>query len=348
VRKALLNPRAAKLRARELEEYELLVERRLATLVPVREPLVLISQIQRSGGTLLSQLFDAHPECHAHPYELKIGPRKSEWPRIDVFDDPTSWFDLLYERYVQRLFRNGYSKYSSALVDELPPHLQPERFPFLFLRRLQQRIFFELVDEESPQTPRDVLDAYMTSYFNAWLDNNNLYAVPKRIVTGFTPRLMMDAENVELFFDDYPDGTLLTMVRSPSSWYASARRHYPAAYEELDVAMELWTTSTRASIEARRARPDRVQVVLYEDLVLRTEEVMSRLAGRLGIELLPTLLEPTFNGFPIRADSAFRVPEFGVIRDGIERGKEMLPAEVVRTIEQRSGDLYAEAGELAA
>jgi len=37
---------------------------------PVTSPLVLISQIQRSGGSLLSQLFDGHPEVHAHPHEL--------------------------------------------------------------------------------------------------------------------------------------------------------------------------------------------------------------------------------------------------------------------------------------
>jgi hypothetical protein len=40
---------------------------------PVTSPLVLISQIQRSGGSLLSQLLDGHPELDAHPHELKIG-----------------------------------------------------------------------------------------------------------------------------------------------------------------------------------------------------------------------------------------------------------------------------------
>ena len=33
-----------------------------ASRVDVNVPLVLISQVQRSGGTLLSQLFDGHPE----------------------------------------------------------------------------------------------------------------------------------------------------------------------------------------------------------------------------------------------------------------------------------------------
>ena len=33
------------------------------------------------AGTLLSQLFDGHPECHAHPHELRIGsPTSRHWP----------------------------------------------------------------------------------------------------------------------------------------------------------------------------------------------------------------------------------------------------------------------------
>ena len=54
---------------------------------PVTCPLVLISQIQRSGGSLLSQLFDGHPEVHAHPHELKIGyPKKDTWLRPPLLE----------------------------------------------------------------------------------------------------------------------------------------------------------------------------------------------------------------------------------------------------------------------
>jgi hypothetical protein len=45
----------------------------LKSATPITVPLALISQIQRSGGSLLSQLFDGHPEIYAHPDELKIG-----------------------------------------------------------------------------------------------------------------------------------------------------------------------------------------------------------------------------------------------------------------------------------
>ena len=50
---------------------------------PIRCPLVLISQISRSGGTWLSQLFDHHPQVWTHPLELRFGQsRKSDWPEL--------------------------------------------------------------------------------------------------------------------------------------------------------------------------------------------------------------------------------------------------------------------------
>src|SRR3954451_12778543 len=94
----------------ESEEYELFCRARLAHLVGVREPLVLVSQIQRSGGTLLSQLFDGHPECHAHPHEVAIGfPKSQHWPVLDL-GAPDEWFEQLYEKYTQKHFRRGYQK----------------------------------------------------------------------------------------------------------------------------------------------------------------------------------------------------------------------------------------------
>ena len=69
----------------------------ISNITKVQAPLALISQIQRSGGSLLSQLFDGHPQIHAHPHELKIGyPKKYYWPKIDLADTPERWFLLLF------------------------------------------------------------------------------------------------------------------------------------------------------------------------------------------------------------------------------------------------------------
>ncbi len=99
---------------------------------PVTLPLALISQVQRSGGTLLSQLFDGHPEVHAHPYELKIGyPKKYYWPQIDLNADPEKWFLLLFEDVILEHVKSGYSKFKR---DEIT-------YPFLFIPSLQHKIF---------------------------------------------------------------------------------------------------------------------------------------------------------------------------------------------------------------
>ncbi|MEE9610141.1 MAG: hypothetical protein V3W19_02760, partial [Desulfatiglandales bacterium] len=81
----------------------------LAHVRPVTVPLALISQVQRSGGTLLSQLFDGHPELHAHPHELKIGyPTKYTWPKLNLNEKPKRWLEILFEGKVLNHFRKGY------------------------------------------------------------------------------------------------------------------------------------------------------------------------------------------------------------------------------------------------
>jgi hypothetical protein len=47
----------------------------------------------------------------------------------------------------------------------------------------------------------------MTSYFGAWLNNQN-YSGEKKFITAFTARLAMGQDNMEAFFDIYPDGCL--------------------------------------------------------------------------------------------------------------------------------------------
>ncbi len=318
----------------ELEEYHQLCLGRLEHFVPVSEPLVLVSEIQRSGGTLLSQLLDSHPECHADPFEIKIGyPRKDNWPPLDLAR-PETCFEALFD---------------SSLLERLRPTARTRRpdlgrsaFPCLFFPRLQKAIFDACVAREPIERERDVLDCYFTSYFNAWLDNQNLYSGPKKVVTGFTPRLAMDPGNLECFFAAYPDGTLVSLVRDPRGWYASASR-YRGKYGDLDAALRLWRRSTEASIEAARRFGERVLVLTYEELVLDTEATMQRLAERLGISMSPTLLMPTFNGRAIRANSSDPVERYGILPERASAYRQSLHAETIERIVELTGDLYERA-----
>ncbi len=318
----------------ELEEYRQLGRVRVGHVVPVREPVVLVSQIQRSGGTLLSRLFDGHPECHAHPYELKVG-RKARWPKLDL-EAPETWFEALYEHKVAQHLVAGWSKPGLKETDV-------DVFPFLFLPRLQKQLFDACVADRPIERQRDVLDCYFTAYFNAWVDNQNLYSGPKKLVTAFTPRTNLDPKSLKRFFRDYPDGWLVTIVREPRAWYASASRHR-TEYQDLEAAVELWRASAVAALDARERYGDRVVVLTYEELVQDTERTMRRLAERLGLTWDPTLLVPTFNSRPVRANSSDPVQSYGVLKSRAEAWRDVLDPEAVARVEELAGDLYDQAG----
>jgi hypothetical protein len=322
-------------RLEPLAEWQTLHAARTEHRVEVVEPLVLVSQIQRSGGTLLSQLFDCHPECHAHPQEVKIGwPKKRHWPPLDL-DRPDEWFDILYETASAKHLITGYRKSPSPGGGDV--------YPFLFSSQLQREIFAASVASREPRTVRAVLDCYFTSYFNAWLDNHNLYTGPKKLVTGFTPQLGLEPGNAERFFAAYPDGTLISIVRDPRAWFSSSREHKRDRELELDEALRRWRGSVEAALDVHSRFGDRVLVLTYERLVAETGPVMEALAERLGLTMSPVLLEPTFNGRPIRADSSFEVAGYGVLRDRVEKWRELLDSSTVRRIDELARDLYERA-----
>jgi LPS sulfotransferase NodH len=316
----------------EEEEFDALCAARLGHPVWVKEPLVLVSQVQRSGGTLLSQLFDGHPECHAHPQELKIGhPKKWNWPELDPAR-PEESFAKLYESVVSKHLARGYRK--GPQTDDV--------FPFLFSPRLQWGIFERALDGGAPDE-RAVLDAYFTAYFNAWIDNQNLYTGPKRVVTGFTPRLLMIPESLEGYLGAYPDGTLVSIVRDPRGWYASASRH-KGGYQDLDAAVATWRRSVEAALGAREQDGDRVLVLTYEELVRDPETVMRRVAERIGISWSPVLLEPTFNGGRTRSNSVEAAErQYGVSTDRVDAYRRTLEPATIDRIDELAGDLYERA-----
>lgn len=300
----------------------------------VTQPLLLISQVQRSGGTLLSQLFDNHPECYAHPSELKFGyPKKHHYPEISFDDAPEVWFDRLFEKGVRALFREGYRKFPESAVYDKEDH-----FPFYFLPNLQREIFLNAVSQTPPATQRDVLNIYFTSFFNAWLDYQGQY-LPKRYITAFTPRLATEPGNAKKFFADYPDGRLIHVIRDPKSWYASAHKQRMNDYPDPQTALPDWAESAKAMIENKEQFGDGVRIIQFEQLLHDTRGVMQNVAAWAGLTWDETLVEPTFQGQQIKANTAFTTTQYGVLKEPLKRGS-VLPESDAAYIEAQAGILY--------
>jgi hypothetical protein len=292
----------------------------LENINPITAPVALISQIQRSGGSLLSQLFDGHSEIYAHPDELMIGhPKKYIWPHINLKESPMRWFNLLFEDNVIKHFNEGYTK----------GHKSEKTFPFMFLPYLQKIIFLQYLGSIESITQRDIFNAYMTSYFGAWLNHQNNYG-PKKFVTGFTPRLAMVQESIELFFSVYPDGRLISIIRDPKNWFPSAHRHRDKKkkYENIESASRQWAENAKAMVKNKEKYGHRVCIIRFENLISDIESVMRHLANFLNIEFDDILLTPTFNKSPITANTSFNAEKPGIVASTLSRYKTLNPQEL--------------------
>jgi hypothetical protein len=314
---------------KEEESLKALIQTCLEHIQPVTAPLAMISQIQRSGGSLLSQLFDGHPEVHAHPHELKVGyPKKYNWPEIDLNDNPEQWFEILFEDIVVEHLRHGYKKMAKY----------KETFLFAFLPPLQRKIFLKYLNSVESKTRRCVFDAYMTSYFGAWINNQNLPG-QKKIVTAFTPRLAMKDNNMKSFFDIYPDGRLISIVRDPQNWFPSATRHKLKKYGDIRHALDQWLDSAKSMVQNKKRYGDRVCIISFEDLIRRTESVMQYLAEFLNIRFDAILLTPTFNRIPIKPNTSFKLEKSGIMISALERYK-TLSREELEIINEMTREVY--------
>jgi hypothetical protein len=297
---------------------------------PVTSPLALISQIQGSGGPFLSQLFDGHPELHVHPHELMIGyPEKSIWPRIDLSDGPKRWFEVLFEDIVSEYNREGYKKEKE----------DKETFPFVFISSLQMEIFLNYIDSVQSMTRRDIFDAYMTSYFGAWLNNQNYYG-SKKFITAYMPRLGIIKENMESFFEVYPDGRLISVVRDPKSWLPSAKKRWPGSYTDVGQALSEWNKSAQAMLWNKEKYGDCVCFIQFEDFIRKTEAIMRFLAEFLGVEFDDILLKPTFNKLPLEVNTSFQVGDHGIMNSHLSR-EQTVTAEELNTIERMTSEIYS-------
>jgi hypothetical protein len=180
------------------------------------------------------------------------------------------------------------------------------RFPFMYLPILQKQIFIKYLESVESVNTRHVFSAHMTACFGAWLNYQN-HGLDKKFVTAYAPGLIMQNEAMNNFFEIYPDGRLISIIRDPEHWFVSASRLEPQIYGNAESALCNWKKSVRAAIGIRKKFGDRVCLIKFEDLVTQTESVMRFLSEFLGIPYESILLEPTFNRIPIQPANSQKI-----------------------------------------
>lgn len=310
-------------------QYRQLREARLHDVVPVREPLVLISQVQRSGGTLLLRLLDGHPECHVVPFQLR---RIDDAAKRRLTNAEDVWLTL-HDPKLERRFRSGHRQVKHGVLSEA------ETFPFVLPPDLQRAIYDTCVSGLGKLRTRDLFDCYFTSYFNGWLDYRNLRRGTKHWIVGFEPGVARSTPAWRGLKKVYRDGRVIALVRDPWSWYASARRWEPR-WRDREYALEYWCRTAKGTLKWKKRTKAQVHLLSFEDLLTKTEETMRRLTARLEIEYVPSLLVPTFNGLPIGANTSFADVSTEVSTKPLERARQELDDDDMRCITERAGALH--------
>jgi hypothetical protein len=270
-------------------------------------PLILVSQQSRSGGTLFVQLLDGHPELHVYPNELTIGvPTKIRWPEIELDRPSEALFRQLCDMRLARMARKGYRKRGKVPRERRGGRkARPVRHPFDYDLERHLAAFRRALPAR-PDGRRQVLDAYFSSFFEAW--RRWTMTRPPHYLAGFVPEMASRRQSVAAFFEDYPDGRLVSIVRDPADWFVSRRAHTRAGrprHADLRVELRLWRKMALAALAYAERYPERVFLLRFEDLVRRRETVMRRFAAWAGLSWHAGLTAQTFDGQPIPPNGNF-------------------------------------------
>jgi hypothetical protein len=301
--------------------------------VEANQPMVLIAQPHRSGGTLLAQLLDGHPELHSHPPELNLGPY---WPSLDLTLPAEALFDAIRERHLIIAFKHGYSK--DYVARKLGHSQQVMSFPLDLRPKMHAKCFSRLAAERGLKTQRDVIDCYFSSIYTSWQNYANIEG-EKRWLIAFRGRYKHDLDR---FFLDYPDGRTMAILRDCKAVIASKVEYDREHARELWRHVKGWRRGCESRQIAKAQYGDRMFLLTYERLLGDTEGTMRKVADWLGIAFDPILLTPTFNRMPIKANSSFVVADVGVQTAMRENWRKVFSEDEAAEIDRESAATYKE------
>ncbi len=247
-------------------------------------PIFLCGQM-KSGTTLLVELLDGHPELLVMPAD--------------------SHLLALADRYRHRPF--------SELVDEAGPYwvhrfVSPKGQAPYWLLGEDASAWFDLLQylRYWLEELRGADHAFFTAAALAYFCSNPQRPPTPRFWVEKTPGNELQIDRLLALF---PTARFIHMVRDPRDNLASLRKLYDLRgwdWSAESVAWQLRESWERGLTARDRLGTDRYMILRYEDVLGDPEVSMAEVARFLGIAEAASLLLPTVNGMPAKANSMFR------------------------------------------
>ena len=158
-------------------------------------PILISSQLQRSGGSLFTQLFDNHPEILSHPWEIMVYKEGFGNFKAKILKTKKEFLKLSIE---------GYKKGKHT----------KKKHRFYFLSENFADILFKIKDDIK------FFDFYFDNFFKYWINYKN-DAFKKKLITGFTPFFCKN--NLIKVMNQNKRLNIIHIYRKPQSWWSSAK-----------------------------------------------------------------------------------------------------------------------------
>lgn len=274
----------------------------------INQPIILVSQLPRSGGSLVAQLFDSHEELYSFPDEVKIGyPIKYIWPKLKLNKNPKYWFYQLFNLELAKIDNNNYWKGHQ--------HKFKQGLSFKYSPKTHYENFIDLVKNKKNINEREIINSYMSSFFYSWIDYNNMNGNKKYIIC-FQPMLNGISNYTKNFFTLYPDSFQISLIRDPYNWFNSSIRHVSIknSFKNFEEGMNYWLKFNDDLLSLKRKYKDRVILLNYETLINQTESTMKFICNKINIKYNKNLINPTFNNYQIMANSSYPVNNYGILK----------------------------------
>lgn len=303
-------------------------------------PLLLITQLHRSGGTLFSQLLDGHSAIQAHPHELFIGkPEKWDWPMLaDKLADPAAVFTSLQEEKIAAIGAGGlFIKPGSNKA------AKGQEVPFTYSVDRHREIFTSLYQQALAKSQRFAIQLYLDTFFLAWPEYKA--SGRERFVSCFLPHIVMHDGSMLRLFTDFPDLLLVNLIRRPDTWLASLVNHISLDLsDQIQVIknLERWRASVKRILILHENPSVRSFATSYEALVSDPRSELERFCAFSGLTFEPIMLLPTVGGFPVLPNSSYRHSSSGINKESLAL-RQPLSEAVAQIINDRYLPVYAKA-----
>ena len=173
-----------------------------------------------------------------------------------------------------------------------------QHLPFQWSGEHTSKPSWRIAGNGAPRSRRQCFDVFPRPYFSALL-TLRASDKPKKIITAFAPR-MNDA-----FFDDYPDGLLISICRHPARLVRF--HHATSARTQMWIRDGAVARIGGSAMLLKERHPDQVLSSPFEALVADTSGVMKRLAERLASRLASSIGHSPFQWNANRFQFFFRI-----------------------------------------